>query len=291
MKARLIFSATFLLVFSWSCTKVPITNRRQFNLLPESELISMSLTEYRKFLAAHPAAPSSDSNTIMVKRVGANISREITKYMQSHGQAKRIRGYNWEFNLVQDNTVNAWCMPGGKVVVYTGLLPVAKDEKGLAVVMGHEIAHAIARHGNERMSQQLAIQLGGVALAVAVSQKPEQTQQVFLQVYGAGSTLGALAYSRKHESEADKLGLCFMAMAGYDPSEAVAFWDRMSKIGGAAPPVLLSTHPSDAQRIKDIKAYLPTAMKYYKGGSGGSSTRQPEKGSGNPRPAKRPGEK
>lgn len=292
MRTRLIFPVTLLLVFSWSCTKVPITNRKQFNLLPESDLISMSLTEYNKFLAAHTLAPAADSNTIMVKRVGGKISNEITKYMQSHGQAKRVAGYKWEFNLVQDNTVNAWCMPGGKVVVYTGILPITKDEKGLSVVMGHEIAHAIARHGNERMSQQLAVQLGGVALAVALSQKPEQTQQIFLQVYGAGSTLGALAYSRKHETEADKLGLAFMAMAGYDPNEAVAFWERMAKAsGGAAPPVFLSTHPSDAQRIKDIKAYMPTAMKYYKPAGSGTTTKQSGKKSGGGKgPVTRPGQ-
>ncbi|MEO5642490.1 MAG: M48 family metallopeptidase [Bacteroidia bacterium] len=266
MKTRLFFSVALLVVAISSCTKVPITNRRQFNLLPESELRSMSLTEYNKFIASHSLMPSNDSNSIMVKRTGANISNAIGTYLRSHNQAKRIEGFAWQFNLVNDKTVNAWCMPGGKVVVYTGLLPVTKDENGLAVVMGHEIAHAIARHGNERMSQQLAIQLGGAGLAIALSQKPEQTQQIFMQSYGISTTLGALAYSRKHESEADKLGLCFMAMAGYNPNTAVAFWQRMSSEGSGQGFVLLSTHPSDAKRIADIKAYLPTAMKYYKTG-------------------------
>lgn len=266
---RLLYTAAFLtLIFSWSCTRVPITNRRQMNLLPESTLLQMSAQEYTKFINSHTVMPVTDTSTIMVRRVGTKISAAISDYLRTHKQGKRIRGYQWTFNLVQDKTVNAWCMPGGKVVVYTGLLPLTKNEKGLAVVMGHEIAHAIARHGNERMSQQLAIQTGGMALSVALSQKPSQTQEIFNQCYGVGSTLGALAYSRKHESEADKLGLCFMAMAGYDPNEAVPFWERMAANGGSAPLAILSTHPSDAQRIKDIKAYLPTAMKYYKAPAG-----------------------
>jgi predicted Zn-dependent protease len=264
MKTRLFFSVALLIFTFNSCTKVPITNRRQVNLLPESELMSMSLTEYNKFLASHTLVPSNDTSTIMVKRVGVNISNAITAHLKAHKQQKRVAGYNWQFNLVQDKTVNAWCMPGGKVVVYTGLMPLTKGENGLAVVMGHEIAHAIARHGNERMSQQLAIQLGGMGLAIAISQKPAETQQIFMQSYGISTTLGALAYSRKHESEADKLGLCFMAMAGYDPNAAVGFWERMSKEGSGSTIALLSTHPSDAKRIADIKAYLPTAMKYYK---------------------------
>lgn len=155
-------------------------------------------------------------------------------------------------------------MPGGKVVVYSGLLPVTQDEAGLAVVMGHEIAHAIARHGNERMSQGLVTQLGGIGLQVALAQKPKETQDIFMQAYGIGSTLGTLKYSRVHESEADKMGLVFMAMAGYDPSTAIAFWERMAKQGGAKPLQILSTHPSDETRIKDIKAFLPEALKYYK---------------------------
>jgi predicted Zn-dependent protease len=155
-------------------------------------------------------------------------------------------------------------MPGGKVVVYTGLLPVTQDEAGLAVVMGHEIAHAIARHGNERMSQGMLVQLGGLALAVAVSQKPEATQNIFLQSYGITSTLGVLKYSRTHESEADKMGLVFSAIAGYDPNVAVSFWERMAAAGGQQPLELLSTHPSDETRINDIKEFLPEAMKYYK---------------------------
>jgi len=263
MKLRIV-AAFAIAVMLWSCSKVPITNRRQFHLLPESELITMANTEYNKFLATKTKVPDTDPNTIMVKKIGNEIRTAITSYLTKQKKQKRVAGYKWEFNLVQDNAVNAWCMPGGKVVVYTGLLPVTKDQNGLAVVMGHEVAHAIARHGNERMSQQLAIQTGGSVLAVAMQKQPQVTQQVFNQAYGIGSSLGALAYSRKHETEADKLGLCFMAMAGYDPNHAVPFWQRMADAGNGANLQILSTHPSDAQRIKDIKAFLPTALKYYK---------------------------
>lgn len=264
MKTKLIIFTAVLGAILWSCSRVPITGRRQMKLLPDAKLIQLSNQEYTKFLNANTLVPATDSNTIMVKKVGNKIAMEIQKYLVAQKQAKRLNGYKWEFNLVQSNTVNAWCMPGGKVVVYTGLLPITKDEKGLAVVMGHEIAHAIANHGNERMSQQMAIQMGGTALAVAMEQQPGQTAEIFNQAYGVGSGLGALAYSRKHETEADKLGLCFMAMAGYDPNSAVGFWERMAKAGGGATIQLLSTHPSDANRIKDIKEYMPKAMKFYK---------------------------
>jgi predicted Zn-dependent protease len=178
---------------------------------------------------------------------------------------KRIAGYKWQFNLVkEDKTVNAWCMPGGKVVVYSGLLPVTQNETALAVVMGHEIAHAIARHGNERMSQGMVVQTGAAVLSVALSSKSDATQELFNQSYGAASGLGVLAYSRKHESEADKLGLVFMAMAGYDPHEAIAFWERMAKESKGGNIAILSTHPSDEKRIADIKAFMPKAVKYYK---------------------------
>lgn len=267
MDKKLIFAASILLLFS--CTKVPITGRRQMNLLPESEMMSMSLTSYRDFLNKNKKLPDSDAQTELVKRVGSNIASAVQRFMKANKKyAKRIEGFKWEFNVVEDKTVNAWCMPGGKVVVYTGLLPITQDEAGLAVVMGHEIAHAIARHGNERMSQGLLVQLGGIGLAIATSNKPGVTQDIFNQSYGLASGLGVLAYSRKHESEADKLGLVFMAMAGYDPSVAPAFWQRMAAASsGQKPPELLSTHPSDETRIKDIRAFLPTAKKYYKPGS------------------------
>ncbi|HEV7230121.1 MAG TPA: M48 family metallopeptidase [Bacteroidia bacterium] len=262
-KRAVVYSSTLILLYS--CYKVPISGRRQLNMIPETEMESMALTSYGDFLTKNPHVPDTDPNTQMVKRVGARISAAVEQYMKSNGYGSRIDGYKWEFNLIRDDkTINAWCMPGGKVVVYTGLLPVTKNETALAVVMGHEIAHAVARHGNERMSQGLIVQTGGLALSVALSQKPGETQQVFNQAYNLGSTLGTLKYSRTHESEADKLGIVFMALAGYDPNEAVAFWDRMAAAAKNNSPEILSTHPSDETRIKDIKEFLPTALKYYK---------------------------
>jgi len=263
-KWKLVFVSTIVVLFS--CTKVPITGRKQLSLIPESQVMTMSFTSYREFLSKNPVVPATDSDAQMVKRVGQKVANAVTQFMKEKGLSKRLKGYKWEFNLVNDKTVNAWCMPGGKVVVYSGLLPITQDETSLAVVMGHEIAHAVARHGNERMSQGLAVQVGGLALAVAVSQKPKETQDVFLQSYGLSSSLGMLKYSRTHESEADKLGLVFMAIAGYDPQQSVGFWERMAKAGGGKAPELLSTHPSDETRIKDIKKFMPQALKYYKPG-------------------------
>jgi len=248
-----------------SCTTVPITGRKQLNLYPESEMITMSLTEYDTFIKENKLSTNT-KQVELVKKVGARIAQSVETFLTQNGLGDRVSGFQWEFNLVQNDTIpNAWCMPGGKVVVYTGLLPYTQTEEGLAVVMGHEIAHAVARHGNERMSQQMGVQLGGVALATAVSQKPAETQQIFMTAYGAGAQLGVmLPYSRSHESEADKMGLIFLAMSGYDPNAAVAFWERMAKSGGSNTPEFLSTHPSDQTRINNLKAYIPEAMKYYK---------------------------
>ena len=249
--------------FMAGCTKVPITGRHQLNLLPESEMMSMSLTQYQDFLKSNKTMPATDPNAVMVKRVGQRLATAATAYLNEHGAADRVKDFQWEFNLVDDPQVNAWCMPGGKVVVYTGLLPITKDEPGLALVMGHEIAHAIARHGNERMSQGLAVQAAGMSLQVLAAEKPSMASDLFLQSFGVGSQLGMLAYGRKQESEADKMGLVFMAMGGYDPRIAPAFWERMAAQGGPKPPELLSTHPSDERRIADLKAYMPEAMKFY----------------------------
>lgn len=250
--------------FLFACSTVPITNRKQMSLLPESDLISLSLTEYQSFLKKNPPLPASNAQAAMVREVGNNIKVSVTRYMTQHKMASRISGYKWEFNLVDDKTVNAWCMPGGKVVVYTGLLEVTQNKEALAVVMGHEIAHAVARHGNERMSQALLTQLGGVALSVALQNKSQETQALFQTAYGVGATIGLmLPYSRMHETEADKLGLIFAAMAGYDPREAPKFWQRMAAKGGGKPPQLLSSHPSDEKRVKDLNAFMPQALKYY----------------------------
>jgi predicted Zn-dependent protease len=248
-----------------SCSTVPLTGRSQLNMIPSSEMLTMSYQQYDLFLKE--AKLSTDQPAVeMVKRVGGNIQKAVEKYMSDHAISGRLRGYEWEFNLVKDEQLNAWCMPGGKVVVYTGILPVTQDEEGLAVVMGHEIAHAIAEHGNERMSQQLLQQVGAVGLMVAMKEEPAETQALWLSVYGVGTTVGImLPYSRTHESEADHLGLIFMAMAGYDPHAAPEFWKRMAagKQGGS-PPEFLSTHPSDQTRIEDITSWIPEAMKYYK---------------------------
>lgn len=251
------------LVFQ-SCSTVPLTGRRQVNLLPESELIAMGLTNYSEFLKENP--PSSDAvNSELVKEVGNNIASAVQKYFADNRIESRLKGYAWEFNLVESQEANAWCMPGGKVVVYKGILPYTVDKNGLAVVISHEIAHAVARHGNERMSQQLLTQLGGIALSEALRTKPEETRSIFLTAYGLGSQVGVLLpYSRRHELEADMLGLIFMAMAGYDPQSAVSFWERMASMGGTRPPEFLSTHPSDETRIAKIKEAIPVAMKYYK---------------------------
>jgi predicted Zn-dependent protease len=253
-----------LLITTVACSVVPFSNRKRINIVPDEMMLSMSFTNYSDFLSQNPPLPISNTNVKMVKDVGNKLSAAVGSFMNQKGMASEIKGFNWDFNLVNNKEVNAWCMPGGKVVIYTGLLPISKDADGLAVVMGHEIAHAVAKHGSERMSQQLLIQLGGMSLSAALENKPEATKNVFLTVFGVGSTLGTLAYSREHEYEADKLGLFFMAMAGYDPNKAVSFWERMSQMGGSSVPELLSTHPSDTKRIAEMRKNLPEALKYYK---------------------------
>jgi predicted Zn-dependent protease len=264
MRIVSISTLVLLLMLLTSCATVPITGRQQLSLIPSSTLMSMSYQQYGEFLKTNKLS-TDKAGTDQVKRVGTRIQGAVERYFQQSGQADQLQGYKWEFTLVESKEVNAWCMPGGKVVVYTGILPVAKDETGLAVVMGHEIAHAIAGHGSERMSQELLAQFGAVALSTSMSQQPEQTRQLWMSVYGAGAQYGALLpYGRLQESEADRLGLIFMAMAGYDPHEAVNFWERMAKMkGGQQPPEFLSTHPSDATRIAEIKKLIPEAMGYY----------------------------
>jgi predicted Zn-dependent protease len=253
----------FLGIAIISCSKVPITGRKQLKLLPDNMMMEMGQTNYAAFLKENPAVSPPTRQSAEVTQVGIRISKAVEKYMNDNGLAKEIAGYKWEFNVVDSKDVNAWCMPGGKVVVYTGILPLTKDDAGLAVVMGHEIAHAIADHGNERMSQELAVQAAGIGLSVYMQQKPQQTQDIFLSAFGVGSQLGILGYSRQHELEADKLGLVFMAMAGYNPERAVSFWQEMAKVGGAKPPEFMSTHPSDERRIAQIQAFMPEAKKYY----------------------------
>jgi len=245
------------------CHKNAITGRRSLNFISNSEMNAMSFSEYDKFLAANKPLPDNNPNVILVRSVGAKIQKSVEKYYADKGLSKQLEGFAWAFNVVDDPTVNAWCMPGGKVVVYTGILPVTQDEKSLAVVMGHEIAHAIAQHGNERMSNAMMVQLGGAVLSTALQTKPQLTHDIFMQSFGITSQLGMLSYSRSHESEADKMGVIFAAMAGYDPRAAITFWERMSQTGGEKPPQLLSTHPSDETRVNDLKGYMKDALPYY----------------------------
>ncbi len=249
--------------FATQCGRVPITGRKQINMLPEIFLTDMALANYADFKSQNQII-NNTSESIMVKSVGNRMSSAVENYLIKKNQYKRIKNYQWEFNLAKDNVANAWCMPGGKVMIYTGILPITKNETGLAVVMGHEIAHAVARHGNERMSQQIVLVMGGIGLAVALAEKPKETQDIFMLAYGVGATVGVLLpFSRLHEKEADKMGLVFMAIAGYDPNEAIDFWKRMEQQGGANIPAFLSTHPSHETRIKELEEYMPVAEVYY----------------------------
>lgn len=252
-----------MLMFCGACTQVAITGRSQLNLVPDSMVNSMALEEYQTFLKENKLS-TDPQKTAMVREVGKRIATAVETYFREQGLSSRLSGFSWEFNLVENQEKNAWCMPGGKVVVYTGLLPITQDENGLAVVMSHEIAHAVARHGSERMSQGLLYQMGGMALSEAIQNHPAATQQLFMQSYGLGAQIGVLLpYSRLHEKEADRLGLIFMGMAGYNPQMALDFWQRMSESKTASPPEFLSTHPSDRTRIQAIQDVLPEAMRYY----------------------------
>ncbi len=246
-----------------SCATVPITGRRQLSLVSSGEMNSLASTQYRTFLTENKVSADA-ADAAMVKRVGLRIQRAVEQYVAQNNLQGQLDGYQWEFNLVDNKEANAWCMPGGKVVVYTGILPLTRDENGLAVVLGHEISHAVARHGAERMSDQLVTQAGGQVLSAALSQNPTQTKNMFLSAVGVGSQLGMLHFSRTQESEADHLGLIFMAMAGYDPRGALPFWQRMAAKSQNSTPGLFSDHPTDATRIADIERLLPEAEKYYK---------------------------
>ena len=226
LKTNLVVLSGILLLLS-GCSEVEITGRKQFNIVPASTMNSMSFQSYGEFLSTHKLSTNAEQ-TQMVKRIGDRIQNAVEQYCEQNGILDKLAGYEWDFNLVEDPNINAWCMPGGKVVVYTGILPVAQGETGLAVVMGHEIAHAFAKHGAERMSHSLIVELGGMALSTAMKNRPEQTKNLFMQSYGIGTKLGVLKYSRTHENEADHLGMIFMAMAGYNPEETVTFWQRMT---------------------------------------------------------------
>lgn len=266
MTTKNAIAAVVLSLFLYACATVPLTGRKQFKLLPTSTMMEMSALSYQQVLDTANIVRTGEQAE-MVKRVGNRIASATEKYMRENGFEDRLDEFAWEFNLIQDNSVNAWCMSGGKVAFYTGILPVCESETGVAVVMGHEVAHAIARHGNERVSQSLALQglATGLDLALLIKQQPDAARQVANLAFGVGGQLGMLAYSRKHESEADEMGLTFMAMAGYNPSEAPDFWDRMNQLsnGQQRPPVMLSTHPHPDTRQSDLEKHLPKAMEIY----------------------------
>lgn len=265
MKNLFIFLASSCL-FITSCTKNAITGRNQLSLVSESTLQQQAVSQYQSFLSQHKvvsAAASKDAE--MVKRVGSRIAAAITRYYSQKGLSNELAGYNWEFNLIDNKEVNAWAMPGGKVVVYTGLLPVAQNEAALAIVMGHEITHAVAHHGQERMSQALLAQ--GIALTGDIfTSGNTQANNIFNAIYAPTAQVGVLLpNSRNQEYEADHYGLIFAAMAGYNPREAISFWTRMAELNGGNPqtPELLSDHPLDSKRIAKLKKYMSEALKYY----------------------------
>lgn len=261
-----LYLATLIPIFILllGCAEVPVTKRRGLHIVPTSELLALSFQQYNEVI--RKSKLSTDQKKLqMVRKVGERIARSAESFLRDSGRGNQIANYKWDFNLIEDDKmVNAWCMPGGKVAVYTGILPYTQDEAGLAVVMSHEVAHAIADHGNERMSQALLANMGGMALSVALANQPRQTRELSMAAFGAGAAVGfLLPYSRLHESEADRIGLMFMARAGYDPRQAVPFWERMNKKSGPKPPEFLSTHPAPESRIANIKTYIPEALPYY----------------------------
>ena len=263
---KLIVAAVVALGIT-SCAQNAITGRKQLALYNEADIQSMAAQQYQQFLSQNKVVSTSASKDAeMVRRVGLRLTNAINQYYSTQGKTAELEGYKWEYNLVGSKEVNAWCMPGGKIVVYTGLLPISQNEAALAVVMGHEIAHALAHHGNERMSQAAIQQIGGQALSVAIANKSAAAQNVLLSAYGIGSNVGALLpFSRKQELEADRYGLIFSAMAGYNPQEAIPLWERMKAAGGSSkPPEILSTHPAEDTRIEKLKELMPEALKYYK---------------------------
>lgn len=251
-------------LFMSSCGSVPVTGRKQLSLVKDNEVLASSFQQYGEYIKSAPLS-SNANQTAMVRKVGQRIATAVETYLNNNGLASEVANYKWEFNLVKSNEVNAFCMPGGKIVVYEGILPYTQDETGLAVVMGHEVAHAVAKHANERMSQEILRQSGASLVGSAVGTSSVMVQQATAMVYGLGTQTAMLKYSRNHELEADRLGIIFMAMAGYDPSKAADFWIRMSSGGGGGNPEWMSTHPSDDTRVSEIRKYLPEALQYYNG--------------------------
>ncbi|WP_318344604.1 M48 family metallopeptidase [Flagellimonas baculiformis] len=256
MKRLILTAAVFLMVAS--CKTNPFTGKSTLNFYPNSQMFPMAFAQYDQFLEENKVVKGT-SDAQMITKVGQRIASAAERWLDANGYPGYLKDYQWEYNLVQDETVNAWCMPGGKIVFYTGILPITQNETGVAVVMGHEVAHALADHGAQRMSAGMVQQIGAVAGNVAI-QDPEK-RNMFNTAYGLGSQVGVmLPFSRGHESEADRIGLQIMAIAGYNPDEAAKLWQRMkANSGGQAPPEFLSTHPSNDTRISNLTAWAPAA--------------------------------
>lgn len=260
-----ILAYALLTIIVASCTTVMFTGRKQVKLIPGGEMKAMAVQNYSQFLNENKLSTNKQYQA-MLKSVGRKMQLAVEEYMRQTGNEKEIANYEWEFNVVASDQINAWAMPGGKIVFYEGIMPVCENESGIAVVMGHEIAHVLAKHGNERMSQQMVSQLGGAALNVAIANEPAKTKAIYNSAFALGAQYGALLpFSRLHEREADKIGQIVMALAGYDPAYAIPFWEKMNQMGGGqAPPEFMSTHPSYNTRIQVLTDNIPEARKYMK---------------------------
>ena len=273
VKTLFLTMAAAILVSCGTTSTVPITGRKQSLMVSDEKVLSLSNQQYSEYMKTAKASTNA-TNTAMVKRVGQRLATAVENYLNSNGLSAEVKNYSWEFNLVQDNQVNAFCMPGGKIVVYEGLLPVTQDEPSLAIVLGHEVAHAVAKHSAEQMSTAIKQQYGAQALSILMSGAGINTglQSIANTVFGLGAQGASAKYSRDHESEADHLGIIFAAMAGYDPNAAISFWQRMSAATGGGSASWLSTHPTDATRIRQIQGWLPEALQYYNAAKGTAKT-------------------
>lgn len=260
MRKRILLIPIAVFGIIYSCATNPFTGKSTLALVPDSQILPSAFQQYSTFLKENKVITGT-ADAQRVTTVGTKIKSAAEKYLNANGYQGYLKDYAWEYKLVDSKEVNAWCMPGGKIVFYTGILPITKDETGMAVVMGHEVAHALLNHGQQRMSADVLQQLGAVGVGAAVGGKSEQTQAIAMQAYGVGTQFGVtLPFSRSHESEADKVGLTLMAIAGYNPDQSIAFWERMAaNSGGAAPPEFMSTHPSNATRIANLRALIPQA--------------------------------
>lgn len=260
MKYKRIVVIICLITLYLSCATNPFTGNKTLALVPNSELFPTSFAQYNQFLSENKVVKST-ANAEMITRVGQRIAAASERWLDANGYKGYLKDYKWEYNLVEDKTVNAWCMPGGKIVFYTGILPIAENETAIATIMGHEVAHALANHGQQRMSSGVLQQIGAVGVGVATSDKSSEAQQAWMQAYGIGTTVGVmLPFSRNHETQADEIGIKLMAIAGYNPDEAAELWKRMkANSGGQAPPEFLSTHPSSDSRISNLNQLAPLA--------------------------------